>query len=529
MSRPLVRSELVGAELVWLLSVTYAGRVFRWSTSPVDLTDDDGAPIYFDGGMDPVEIEDGVRLLSTGIEDLSIPFDVVFPVDVALWIQRGHPLAESAAEVAVMIQGGTYQERRVVLLGTLTQPTYGAEYEPVSFSVERPPWDDRALIPTAKQKVNASSPSSQQGRWFPLVFGTPGAFTWASGTATVTSGSPAIVLTVSGDDAATLLIAGHWVDAANVRIYDAGGAGENFAVTNTTNSSGRIATVDVSAASTVNLESDDWWVGWNDGGGMLNDTHDAPRSGAGEVLEWALRQSTIPIDRVRWSLARPTLDRFKLSGYIDEPVSPWEWLADNVLPLLPVSVRSGPAGSFPVVFQYDATSADAVESVTAGAGFVRVGSVVYPNAATDLVNEIRIEFANRARTSEPYRLVTVGPEVWDSDDPDTVPNYFAKVSKTRHGVRSTIISTDIVYDTSTAMAIGQWMARAKSLAVREVTYESSHEFGWLVPGDVVLLTDAELHLDEHLVHVLSVSWQPSGLAITFLIPDDPPRDTRPSG
>ncbi len=529
MSRPLVRSELVGSQgLIWLLSVTYAGRVFRWSSRPVDLTDSvTGEVLPFDGGLGDVKVEDVVELLGAAPAELSIPFSVVFPVDVALWIQRGHSLAGVSAEVATVIDNGTatYNQRRVVLVGTVVQPTYGADGEPVAFSVEAPPWSDAALIPNALQRANASAPSSELGKWFPLVFGTPGAFTDATGTAAITSGSPAIITAATGVDADTLLIAGHWVDAANVRIYDKAGAGENFAVTNTTNSSGRVAEVDVTAAATVDRTSDEWWVGWNDGGGMLNDVQDAPRTGAGEVLEWALRLSTVQIDSTRWANARRYLNRFKLSGYIDEPVSPWEWAADNVLPLLPVSIRTGPEGTYPVIFRYDATAEDAVEHIVAGAGIVRDGDVVYPQASDEVYNEIRVQYAKRAKTRQPYRLAIIGPAD-PGGDADVSQNYYARISATRYGTRSTVIDTDIVYDTATAVQIGQWKARALSLASREVSYSAPFELGWLEPGDVVTLTDAELHLSEHVVHLTAVQWAPDGVTLTFLIPDDPPRDSR---
>ena len=535
MSRPLVRSELVGAELVWLLSVTYAGRVFRWSSRPVNLTNSDGEVLPFDGGLPPVDYDDAAQVLATDPADLSIPFSVVFPVDVAVLVQRGHDLATGSAEVSVIIDNGTatYEDRRVVLVGDVTQPTYGAIYEPVTFSVEDPPWLDRALIPSTTQRVNSTTwsgaPMDSHGLYYPLVFGTPGVFTWASGTATVTSGSPALIVDVTGSNVNTLLIAGHWVKAGSVRVYDGDGTGVSGTVQNTTDGLGQpVAIVDVSGlGGTVDLTTSDWFIGWNNGGAMYNDRQDGAREGAGEIAEWALRASTVRYDRGLWASARRSLDGFILAGYIDEPVSPWEWLADNVLPLLPVSVRSGPTGSFPVVYKYDARSADSIESVTAGAGFVRVGPVEYVTGAGDRANEMRIDYAKRARKNTAFRAATVGP--FPSDDPDVFENYYAGVSARRYGVRSSTIDTDIVYDTPTAIRIARWKVRASSLSSRSVTYSASFEYGWLSVGDVIDLTDDELALDAQIVQLVSIKWGASGLDLTFYLLDDPPRDTHTTG
>lgn len=529
MPRDFFRSELVGADLVWLLSLSYAGRTFRWSSYPLEITDADGEVYVFSGELGDVDLVETLDLLTTSPDQLSIPFEVVFPVDVAQLVQQGHDLSAATAEVALHVPGNSWEDRRVVLVGDVVQPTYGAENEPVAFSVEQNLWDDRSLVPMASARVTettwSSRPSNSEGLYYPVVFGAPGAYVTASGSTARTSGSPAIVVEMTGSDVDTLLIAGHRVSASQVRIYDADGTGEDFSVSHVDDGLNQtVAVVDITSAGTVDRTSEEWWVGWDSGGAMLSDEQTGVREGAGEVIEWFLRQSSISVDRGRWKSLEGQLNKYTLAGYLDEPVSPWEFVADHFLPLLPLSILVGPEGLVPVLWRYSATASDALEHLEVGPGVTRVSPVSYNKLPRDIVNEIRLDYAKRAKTGDSRRSVTILAE--PSSATEEISNYYAKISTRRYGTGAKSLNTDVIYDDRTAAQIVKWMLRGEGFSHRQVTYEVGHEYAWLSLGDVITLTDNELFWDTQVALVQAIQWGPVSLDLTLLVLEDILRDNR---
>ena len=49
--------------------------------------------------------------------------------------------------------------------------------------------------------------------------------------------------------------------------------------------------------------------------------------------------------------AAELLQGYLVDCYIDDPVGVWEWVQGNLLPILPISIRYGPAGLYPVVWR----------------------------------------------------------------------------------------------------------------------------------------------------------------------------------
>ena len=524
------RADLLGGDLVWLLSLTFAGRVWRWSHQPVSLTTSIGEVYAFDGGLEAVDLMESLSILGHDPDALSLPFSVTFPVSVAQLIAAGHPLSGAAAEVAIHLVGGTWEARRVVLSGVVIQPTYGAPGEPVEFSVEAELGDDRALVPAATQRVTLDTwtarPIASQGLYYPIVFGAPGVYQDDTGASVNVSGTPALIVEVTGANTDTLLVAGHHVAATTIRISDDTGTGETFSVTNTLDAMGQaVATVDITGAGTVDRASTDWWAAWPGGGGTWNDHRTAARAGAGEVTEWMLRQSTVAVDTGRWEAVRPQLSGYVLAGYVDDPVQPWEWLADNVLPLLPLSILAGPSGLYPVLWRYEAVRGDALDHLEVGPGVSRLGPVSYDTHPRDVVNQVRVDYAPRSRVSGRYRRTVVIQGATSTAEQVDV-NFYAKASAGRYGTGAESITTDVVYDNATARRVAKWRVRAHAFPARQVTYEVGQEWGWLALGDVLTLTDAELSITDQVVLVRAIRWTAGALALTLYLIEDPPRDDR---
>jgi|DEB0MinimDraft_6_1074348.scaffolds.fasta_scaffold02032_8 hypothetical protein len=529
-------AEFTGADVVWLLTLTWAGRVFRWATSTPDtgpriLTDADGATYAYEGGLRMPAVDRRVSLQSTAVDGLALGFEVLFPsdVDVAELVSRGHDLSTATAEVALHLAGGFYEDRDVVLTGGLRKPAYDVAGEPVRFTVEAEGYDDGALIPAASLRVTLSTwsgrPTVSEGLYYPIVFGTPGAFVTSAGTSTVTSGSPAIVVAVSGANASTLLIAGHKCAATSVRIYDAAGAGENFNTTTTTDDLGQtVTTVDVTGAGTIDRTSDEFWVGWNSGAALVDADGSTVVQSAGALAQWMLDRSTLSVDRGRWAAVGSRLGRYKLAGYIDEPVEPSEWVDDNVLPLIPVTIASGPSGRYPILWRYAASAADAVDHIEHGPGVTRVGGIQYVTLRREVTNEVRFNFAKRAKSGQAYRSVTLLAESGGSSE--EFPSRRAVLSRARSGARVVELDSDVVYDQSTALAVCEDILARDAFAQRSVTYRVPNEMGYLDVGDVVTLTDSGRYFTAQVCLVEGTEWDGDVLALDLLIIEQPDRDNR---
>ncbi len=246
----------------------------------------------------------------------------------------------------------------------MKEPQYGAEGEAVSFSLESNPFEDRALIPADSYRVTLETwPDHEDdatNRYYPIVFGSPGVYKLNDGTGATVAGSPGYgigtVDTGSGP-MYSVLIAGHEVEATQITLYNpVTGFSSVTPVVTTTDGLGQI----VSIAQPVTLiGTEQLWVIWETfvgsaigSGGLINDHYTGIRTGAGEVLSYFFRLSTIEQDRGRWRAIEDYLNqRFKFSGYLDKQCSPWDFIKDNFLPLLPLGVIAASDGLAPVLWR----------------------------------------------------------------------------------------------------------------------------------------------------------------------------------
>jgi len=265
----LTRSDLVEAEVLWLLSITWGGQVYCFSTRPISPVDEDGTSLPHHGGLGSLEYEDSLEILTTSPELRTVAVEVAFGIDVAERIEAGHDLASAEGELALWVVGTPYEVRQVLLVGQVVEPEYGSESEPVTFSLEENPFDDTALIPPSTARVTESTweqgisayqtPDQSWGLYYPIVFGQPGVYTDDGGSTSIGRGSPTVVVdyaNLSGE-AQVLVIAGHAVEASTVVIVDQEGAFVTRSVITTTDELGRtISTVDVHLLTSIDRTGD---------------------------------------------------------------------------------------------------------------------------------------------------------------------------------------------------------------------------------------------------------------------------------
>ena len=527
MARRFHRSELVGADLVWLVSIEYAGRAWRWSSGgPIEVDSDDGA-LQFDGGLDTLEVEDVLDLLDVSPDQLSVGLDLIWPEDLAALVEQGHDLSAASGEVALLIRGQAWESRRVVCTGAVDAPLYDRAGLPASLSIVELPYLDRATWPPPTRRVTPQTWPSSSGDElpYPTVFGAPGRYTSTDGTVATTEGSPAIPVVVSGGTTTKLLIAGHPVVDTTVSILCEAGSFSGSVVEEVDGLGALVSTVDISGASTAIKESGSYWVGWTSGG-MPGEPSTAARTGLGDVIEWWLDRSTLRLDRAAWGSIRAELNRYQVAGYVDEEVVPWDFLADNLLELAPISIQSGPDGLYPVLWQWDRPIV--LETLDgAAAGVERTERPEYLAAPSDTVSELTLKWAWNDRYGAFRRVTTLLPRRGQSEvdatlDADHLTSAWVAASAQQYGPgRAEVEESDWVADAGTAGLVLAWRGLARGQVGRIVRYDVDPSYGWLGLGDVVELTDADLALEGVPATVHSVRWAPPALGLGLYLLRDP--------
>lgn len=554
---------LEATRVLWLVEVEFGGGVVRMAQDTVSVTTEAGDVLRFEGVLPEMDLE--ITLSDPGGYQSapSMPLECVWPVDVAALVAAGHPLIYARAWVSRWVEGTTYEERQVIIAGRVEGPTYGASGDPTACTIALPPWQSTAMMPPSKQSVSGFTFADEivelhqdlVGRYYPVVYGSPGQVSTdvhQSGRRSATRARWCDVRAgADGTDVYEVraIIAGHHVDVERVYVYDPDGSSARCLVRNGVDDLGQpiaylpwfaestpagapdddfdggtyaysYAISDFDSATTHGIGDaslpegfntvvdgyiDELFIAWLD-------DEDADRGGlsgaAGDVVVDLLRRMRLPVDAGRWAAAAPLLVAFRFDFAIDERVSPWEVLTTHVLPLLPVSLVTGPAGVYPVVWQLDATPAMAVERLVAydpatdtGDPLVeRLGPV--ETETDDLINEITFRYARSARTGQLGARRTFGAGPYDSDDPRTLPHPLFAASRRRFRspdgtplVSEAEIMAHAVCRDSTIAAAADWMARLRAFGRRRVVYAApAARVQHVREGSIVTITDAEIGL-----------------------------------
>mgnify|MGYP001620009644 CR=1 FL=1 len=533
MARPFSLAQLRGAELVWLLELTWGERVFRQATRACTVTTSGGTVHSYEPGLEVGQVTQRLTRYEVDLEGQSVALEVILPVDVAARVAQGFELEGASGELSmVLYQAGavstTWEHRERVLVGLVTSPQYGEPSKPVGWmacSLQEEAFEDHGtLIPSTWVCDKTTWPNRDpkvEGKAYPRVIGAPGRWTDVDGTATTSEGSPAYLVDTTGANE-RLLLAGHPVKATSVTVYD-GTTSEVLTVSTQADARGNLcAVINLGPAVTIGTLGTaftglEFWVGWHNGGGMIDPyiPSTTPTTAAGRQLErvgnvirWALSQSTLPVDWGAWAtLAAGPQARLKIASYVNDPeVTPWEWISDHLLgdpPLIPVSVRRGPDGLVPVLDLVEAKVLDAV-AVTAGPDFHRVGPLEVLVDPAELTTSLTIEYAKPGRDGAYKRRIPIVPQA-DVDD-DEHGTAYATLAAQRYGIQAETLSTDVIYDASSADQLALWWARAKATPARSVEYEADPTWAWLRLGRVLALTDTDLDWTDQVVTVIERTW-----------------------
>jgi hypothetical protein len=539
------RSNLVrGGTLVWLVEVEYAGRLHRWASLPLTLDSDDGELTFF-GELGDVQFAETMDRLSTSVSAAEVSIELLFPVNLIQAHRRGHHLQGALATVAsVVTRGGVpvtaYEGRVVHLAGEVSQPQYGdpERHEGwAAFTIVGSAAEDvaRLLSPAARMGPDTWSSTDgavtdNHGKPYPIIIGAPGQYL-DGGELRRHGVSPAYPVefdSTPGAGVERLLIAGHHVTETTVGIAADDEPMFFASAENTADNLGHaVAVVDITGASAGVREANSYRIAWYIavGHGLYNNYGPGGLRGFGDVLRWALAQSSIPIDHGAFRAAAFRLNAYKIDTFINDPdAAPWDWL-QPILELLPITIRRGPAGLYPILHDTGAaTPADAV-SITAGPDFRRFGPVQVERDTADLTTEITIEFAPRSGSQDYGRVLHLSGSAQPQLRGERSTAY-SRIAASRHGPRRETVSTHTVYDEATAAAILRDLVRERSSVVLTLEYEADPSWGWLPLGGAVALTDAGMFYTDQLGEIAAKRWSGTRWLFSILFLLDSARDNR---
>ena len=572
-------------QVYWLLTLTFGGEVIRLSTDTHDIDDaQTGLRYSYWGGLGNLRYSEPATFPQDVSEGVSVATSALMPehISIAEMEARGHRLEGSRAELARWVRGSDFGSRRIIAVGEVADPIWGADAEPVSFSGESLVYRDVALIPTENQRVSAETWSTvdtldpeEEGLYYPMIFGRPGVVStgvnergWITGSQgcwvdRTTSNSSAVG---SYEEDLRLVIAGHAVAADRVYLQTSADF-ERFVVLQGVDSRGQIVSY---IDATVNGEASPTSVGdffptapdgnyshglgfyaldpsfqpgpagnsystvqgvapvycgWlNDSGtggegGMIGPSGSLTRN-ALEIVEILLGYTRRPIDHGRFAAIRPLAAGFNLDFCIDAQTQPWPFIRDEILKLLPVSIVISFDGKLaPIWWRFDATAADAVAHINAGANpYIQRASGVRVDSS-DMKNDFTIKYAYSIRKQTYYATRRLGAGPYDSDDQNTRVSLACKISQQRYryGDGTSRISEDklettLVYDDATASAILSWRAACYALGRKKISYVvPERDYGWLKRGSVVTLSDPDLFIKEWVCLVTDIQLDDSRL------------------
>ena len=554
-------SAISGSDVVWLLELRFGGRDYRWATAHIALTNALSESLDFAGGLEMSSYSESLDRFTYTADAQSISLEIVFPdIDLAEHASRGFQLGAIQGELSLVqtLNGSpqqTYEQRSIVMRGSVSDAQFGQPDRPtgyMAFSLEGALTQDSGSFLSSSDVVS-SDKFGTLGAWpsdnphldkpLPIVFGRPGRYRNAASDGTVTSaaGSPAYIIELAGGaggtTVSTLVIANHAVLASAVRTkcerdgesqstFEAAAIdGPFYSFVDFGDIDGTGTNTGFSADETKETE---WWIGWTRSGGFAleNPYHKGQGlSGAGDLSRWALSYSSLPVDWGAWQAVAETLNLYEFSGYIsDHTITPWDWLQE-IWKFLPISVRRGVDGIYPVLHDLGLASNQAVK-ITTSPDFSRAGPVQLEGSLADVYNRIEFSHAYNGRDNEARTYSAIGDYESYSKEPEATSSAITVRSQNRHGSRLMQETSAYVYQRSTADKICYDLARRHSLIPKTIQYRADRSFVWLELGDVVAITDEDLGYTDQVCQVIARGWDGDSWIFTLVFEEDPHRDTQ---
>ena len=510
-------SELRGARPVFALVVSWLGRDHRFATEPLLVTLDSGSVIRFSGSLDLRGYVDSMGRPGTaelgGSASMGVEFEGINLVQEYL---QGRILEGATCELSMLfVRAGavsTVWENRIVQLsGVVSRPQVGFHDRPVGFAaltVVSRPFDDQTPILRSQDKITKiSQPDSAAdyyGGVYPLVLGSPGDAN--------TPGSPGYLIKTTPTDRRVLIGVGRQA-ATKVIVADEDGVKlTQRDVLHKTDGLGNVyAYVSVSGATgSFNKADGKHYIHWTNLGvdqfGYRNPFGSGGLTKTPDVFRYFLGLTSNLVDGAAWVSSRPIFDRYTFGGYIDDPsVTVWSFLSSQLLPLLPMNVRIGPDGLYPISLFYSHSVGNLPQiTIDPLEGMVQISPVQITKQIRDVVNGFALSYYHNAKENRLSRQLVATP---DQNVSDRVRVEASQRSREIYGAREGAeVEGSYVDNDRSAQQILRWLLLDRGFLHMAVQVKASPRYGWITVGDHISLTAERLGMTGRRAVVTSKSW-----------------------
>lgn len=569
---PIHPADLISSRPVWLLDVEFAGHTWRSATEPVDVLDGNGDRVSYAQGLSVPRFEQTLGRLELDPGEATASFEVVLEgADIAALRREGHDLQraratlwmvavnEADAAVGTPVALQKMDERWWILDGRLQDPHYSLPTAPagwLSATIQEDPWlppregATGRLMSADDQLTKEAFPSLQNasiGKYAPIVIGYPGWFPEPDGYdgGVVLVGPPRSIfgggvpaysgnpgLTVHGGAwSAPIILCREPVEASSVVIDYIGNTDppESLDIDYIEDANGRLwpAVEGLGSAGIVD-GAEPYFTAWFTGGGGITD----PLLGgvlenAASVVAWALTVGGHNVDRRRWIAAIERLPVVNVAGYVNDPeVKAWDWLEDNILPLLPVTVARGRDGLRPIIYDPHLRTDEVRAHLVEGEDWHRATQIETARQLEDVLSTVRWNFCDSPYYGEPMQFVEFaleGGQVVERHE-----SLYLQAAASRYGenVAAKVETQHFLWDRESAATSLRTMLRLQTMPLEVAAYRAPWHLGWLEVGDAVAVTDSRARLDDAIGIVSAKSWEGSAWRFEVTFDEDIVRDGR---
>ena len=531
-------SELTGATPYWLLDLD--GTRWRFADDVLTVDDANGSTWSYASGLDAMVLE---HAPTEG--DVAIRVVVRSGEDWPLHAAQGYHLEGRTAVLRRWWSGLELERARVHIAGLIEGVVMADPSAPntITFSIKRTSSRDAEIVPAATQVVDDSTwpiealytiQESTKGSFYPVIIGAPGGSNISDLLPNPVPTTPALYAEVLSLGS-KYVVAGHRVQATNVYFYNMDNSatlGASAQVIQSEDLLGQpVAYVqNISPVALQGVDGERFFVGWRDdasyGGGLIGEDGGLLR-GAGDVISYLLQRycPKVKVNNSQMEAHKAFLNVFFLDCMINSPVSMWDFVA-QIIKVLPVRLVTDDGGLWLQPWRTTATTSDVAAWLEAGRNVDRVSPAKQRRAT--IYNQIVVQYQPIQQTGKYRKTVMISAEdgvlkVGPSHvlDIRVHGDYRCSLSQALYGVREMTLNLPWIWDDSTALGLAREQVGASALTKRGIEYVGSLELERLRPGDIVALTDADLHLTDALcrVEALVVGGPQVGLDLTLL--DDP--------
>ena len=498
-------------------------------------------------GISHLEYTESVNLSeSASVQENIVSIQLYTGVNLMdLWA-KGISLEGVKASVYLLLENASgkitqqWDSKIRLYTGIIEEPVFGDPSAPndlIEFSIEAVPWDAKRLM-LGQNFIDSRFPDrdvdTADGRVFPLILGNPGKDVQQTDGSLLSfpafpcycSRNYQLVPIPGGVYNGKFLLAGHETVSQSMIITD-GNSYTNpldpsidppLTVTFENSSYPSYTYVGLLIVApqgafipgeTFNDPAQTWWGYFTDLGGGIANPYNLTEglTKAGDVLRYALQLTGQKIDDGAFANISNFLNRYQIDGYINDPeIAVWDWVSGNLLPLLPIAIRSGPNGIKPILDTLGAlTHIQPIASISLGINEegTQLGPVETTKATSDIINDCTIAYAKNGLSQQHTQVSRCRAIATDNQD---ISSEYAILSESKYGTKPYSLQTDYVYDRATANLIAQDIVRRNSIITMQITVEIPIYYGYLQVGDIITVSSDFLNIKNHKMLVGSKEW-----------------------